>query len=79
MLSVDGRFQKMGIGGFAVNFAEDFLRLRGKKKVCICTTEDNIAAVKLYKKCGFDAAEKRELKNGDGVKRKGVIFEKVIL
>ena len=78
MLAVEPLFQKMGVGSFAVKFAEDFLRLYRKKSVCICTTEDNTAAQRLYKKCGYVVLEDHEYKNGDGVKRKGLVFEKII-
>ncbi|MBD5104386.1 MAG: GNAT family N-acetyltransferase, partial [Ruminococcaceae bacterium] len=79
MLAVEPVFQKMGVGSFAVKFAEDFLRLRQKNKACICTTEDNTAAQRLYKKCGYGILENRECETGDGVKRKGLVFEKIIL
>lgn len=78
MLAVEPGFRQMGIGVFAVKFAEDFLRLKGKNKACICTTEDNTAAVRLYEKCGYTVSENRELETGDGVKRKGMVFKKTI-
>lgn len=79
MLAVDPAFRKKGAGSFAVKFAENFLKLNGKKRVRICTTDDNKAAKGLYEKCGYIAAETRECKTGDGVKRKGVVFEKVLI
>lgn len=78
MLVVEPMFQGKGVGGFAVKFAEDFLRFKGKNRVSICTSKDNIAACRLYKKCGYAIAEDREFEAGDGVKRKGVVFEKNI-
>ncbi len=76
MLAVEPMLKRSGVGRFAVKFAEDFLRFKRKNKACICTSEDNAAACGLYKKCGYIIAEKRELKTGDGVKRKGFVFEK---
>lgn len=78
MLVVEPMFQGKGVGGFAVKFAEDFLRLRRKNRVCICTSEDNAAACGLYKKCGYTVVENRELEMGDGAMRKGFVFEKII-
>lgn len=76
MLAVDPMFHRTGAGSFAIKFAEDFLRLKGKNKVFICTTEDNISAQKLYKRCGYTVSERRMCETGDGIKRKGVVFEK---
>lgn len=78
MLAVDPMFQKNGVGRFAVKFAENFLKLNGKNKVCICTDNDNITARKLYEKCGYVAAESRRYETGDGVERNGLVFEKVL-
>lgn len=78
MLAVDPMFRKMGAGSFAVKFAENFLKLNGKNRVCICTTDDNKAAQRLYENRGYAAAKKHEFKTGDGVMRKGYIFQKVI-
>lgn len=58
MLAVEPRFQRRGVGRFAVKFAEDFLLGKGKRKIGIQTTSDNAPALSLYKKCGFAEAER---------------------
>lgn len=54
MLAVIPQFQRSGVGTFAVEFAENFLHSEGKKIVCVQTTSDNMPAVRLYEKCGFE-------------------------
>lgn len=53
MLAVEPAFQRKGVGIYAVSYAEDFLRSVGKRLVKIHTTSDNIAAGRLYEKCGY--------------------------
>lgn len=77
-LTVDPMFQRKSIGTFAVKFAEDYIRLRGKDAIRIMTTADNTAAKGLYKKCGYAVKENIVYETGDGVKREGVVFEKVM-
>ena len=54
MLAVIPQFQRSGVGTFAVEFAENFLHFKGKKILCVQTTPDNMPAVRLYEKCGFE-------------------------
>lgn len=58
MLAVEPCFQHKGIGTFAMKYAEGFLISKGKHKIKVQTTEDNAAALSLYKKCGFEETEK---------------------
>lgn len=58
MLAVDPKFQHMGVGKFAVLFAQERLRSMGKKQTFVQTTEDNLPAMSLYKKCGFEEKER---------------------
>lgn len=53
MLVVDTDFHRMGVGTYAVCFAEEYLKDRGKRKLGVQTTPDNTPAIRLYKKCGF--------------------------
>ncbi len=53
MLAVGSAYQHRGVGSFAMNFAEDFLKDKGFRKIGIHTTEDNVAARRLYGKCGY--------------------------
>ncbi|MGN1109362.1 MAG: GNAT family N-acetyltransferase [Oscillospiraceae bacterium] len=79
MLAVEPAFHHRGIGEYAVQYAEEFLRNIGKSVVCIHTTEDNIPAQRLYEKCGYVISESCKLTTGDGVKRIGYTFSKPIL
>lgn len=78
MLVVFDRFKGQGAGTYAVKFAEDYIRSKGKNKVGIHTTEDNIPAQNLYKKCSYNITECGECTTGDGVKRMGYTFEKTL-
>lgn len=78
MLAAEPKMQHQGIGTYAVKFAEDFIRSKGFSKVGIHTTEDNIPAQNLYKKCGYVITEHGECTTGDGVLRKGYTFMKVL-
>ena len=78
MLVISVKFQRQGIGTYAVKFAEEYIKSKGFKKVGIRTTEDNFAAKVLYKKCGYVITEYGDCTNGDGMTRKGCTFEKDI-
>lgn len=77
-LAVDPTLHRRGIGAFAVSFAEDFLKLQGKKTACIITTEDNIAAKGLYERCGYVIRENITYTTESGDTEKGFVFEKNI-
>ena len=53
MLFVAPQFHRQGIGEFAVKYAEGFAAKKGFRKLAIQTTNDNIPAQSLYKKCGY--------------------------
>lgn len=72
MLVVHEKFQRHGIGSFAVRFAEDFVRSKGFQTLGIHTTADNIAAQSCYQKLGYRIHEESECTTGDGVKRHGL-------
>ena len=74
MLVVSDQYKGQGVGKFSVRFAVDYLKSRGFTKIGIHTTEDNVPAQKLYKKCGFSVAEYGSCTTGDGKKRKGYTF-----
>ena len=78
MLAVDPPMQRKGVGKYAIEFSEQFFRSIGKKKVGIHTTDDNIPAQNLYKKCGYEITEYGECTTGDGMKRMGYTFVKNI-
>lgn len=62
MLVVSDKFKHQGIGKFAVDFSVDYLTRRGFKQIKLHTTIDNVAAIKLYKKCGFMITETKSNK-----------------
>lgn len=76
MLAVHEKYQRQGIGSFAVRFAEDFVRSKGFKMLGIHTTVDNIAAQNCYKKIGYHIHDEGECTTGDGVKRRGISFHR---
>ena len=78
MLAVDPPMQHKGVGKYAVEFSEQFFLSIGKKKVGIHTTDDNIPAQNLYKKCGYEIVEYGECTTGDGIHRMGYTFIKNI-
>lgn len=78
MLAVDPPMQHKGVGKYAIKFSEQFFRSIGKKKVGIHTTDDNISAQNLYKKCGYEVTEYGECTTGDGMQRMGYTFTKKI-
>lgn len=78
MLAVDPPMQHNGAGKYAIEFSEKYFRSIGKKKVGIHTTDDNIPAQNLYKKCGYETTEYGECTTGDGMKRMGYTFTKNI-
>lgn len=78
MLVVNGKMHRQGVGGYAVAYAENFIKDRGFNKIGIHTTEDNISAQNLYKKSGYKVTEYGDCTTADGVARKGYTFEKFL-
>jgi len=76
MLVVDDKYKRMGVGSFAVGFAEDFARGNKKTGVRIQTTADNVAATRCYLKCGYKIVREMKYVVGDGVMRDGYEFLK---
>lgn len=78
MLAVEPKYQHMGVGTFAVEFAENFLRDKGKKTVCVQTTSDNQLAIRLYNKCGFVETSRVKAICDDVEELSKIVFEKNI-
>nr|MDD6334906.1 GNAT family N-acetyltransferase [bacterium] len=78
MLVVSPDAQRMGVGTFAVDFAQKFAWSRGFQKLRMHTTQDNLPARGLYRSCGFDIIEYGHCTTADGVLRRRVTFEKWI-
>ena len=54
MLVVSRQYHRKGIGRYAIKFLEEFVSKKGFQKIGIHTTDDNIPAQNLYRKCGYD-------------------------
>lgn len=78
MLAVESKYQHKGVGAFAVEFAENFLRDKGKQTVCVQTTSDNLAAIRLYEKCGFVEVSKAKAVCADEAELIKIMFKKNI-
>lgn len=78
MLVVSDKHQRQGVGSYAIQFSEEFVKQKGFRKIGIHTTEDNIPAQNLYRKCGYAVTEYGEYTTGDGVRRMGCTFIKNI-
>ena len=76
MLVVSDKHHRQGIGSYAISVSEKFVKEKGFRKTGARTTEDNIPAQNLYRKCGYAVAEYGECTTGDGVKRMGYTFVK---
>ena len=75
MLAVEPSMQRSGFGTYAVQFAENYIRLKGLSKVGIHTTGDNIPAQNLYCKCGYTVTE---IKTGACAEQTVYTFEKQV-
>lgn len=53
MLFVAKEFQHQGIGTYALNYAEQYVREKGFSSIAIQTDIDNSAALNCYKKSGY--------------------------
>ncbi len=78
MLAVVPKFQKQGIGEYAVRYAEEYCMSYGKKKLFVKTTMDNAPAQKLYQKCGYTVCDKTVYATSDGIDRNGIVFQKAV-
>ncbi|MGN1136365.1 MAG: GNAT family N-acetyltransferase [Oscillospiraceae bacterium] len=76
MLAVTPEYQRKGLGTAAVSFFEEYISDRGFHSAGIHTTEDNSAAQKLYKKCGYEITERSESVTGNGSKMMSFTFLK---
>ncbi len=62
MLVVSDNFKHQGVGQSAIEFAIDYLKQRGYKQIKLQTTKDNLPAISLYTKLGFEQFENKESK-----------------
>ncbi len=78
MLAVAVKYQRQGVGQYAVSYAEQYCKSYGKNSLFIKTTTDNIPAQKLYQKCGYIVCDKIVYTTSDGTNRNGIVFSKKI-
>lgn len=74
MLVVSKKYQRIGIGSYAIRFAELFAKENGKTAVMIQTTTDNIPAQNCYEKQGYRVEKHMKYTVGDGIERDGILF-----
>ena len=78
MLVVDDEFKHKGVGRFAMQFSESYVKENSKSAICLQTTKDNVIATKFYLKCGYNIIREMIYKVDDGVDREGYEFKKNI-
>lgn len=79
MLVVDERHRRRGAGKFALEYAEDFIRSKGKNKICVNTTADNIPARNLYSGRGYRNVIQKAGTCPDGTAQIMCVFEKSLI
>lgn len=67
MLVVSDKYKHQGVGKFAVEYAFEYLYSKGFNQIGVQTTKDNVAAINLYKKCGFNIVELKKFKTDKSV------------
>lgn len=78
MLVVSDKYKHQGVGKFAVEYASEYLHSKGFNQIGVQTTKDNLAAINLYKKCGFNIVELKKFKTEDGTKINSYVMLKTL-
>lgn len=78
MLQVKPIYQHQGVGRYILSVVEDIAKEKGYKIIGIHTTEDNIAARKLYLSADYSVTEIGPCTTADGKERVGYTFQKEI-
>lgn len=78
MLVVSDKHHREGIGRYAIEFSEKFVKEKGFRKIGVHTTDDNIPAQNLYRKCGYTVTDCCECTTGDGIRHTRYTFVKEI-
>jgi len=78
MLVVSKRYQRMGVGRYALQFSEEYAIERKKSAVKILTTKDNTAAISLYLAQGYEIESSIRYTTGNGALHAGYRFCKKI-
>ncbi len=78
MLVVADKYKHKGVGKFAVEFTFEYLHSKGFNQIGVQTTKDNVAAINLYKKCGFNIVELKKFKTENGTKINSYIMLKTL-
>lgn len=78
MLVVSDKYKHQGVGKFAVEYAFEYLHSKGFNQIGVQTTKDNVAAINLYKKYGFNIVELKKFKTEYGTKTKAYVMMKTL-
>ena len=78
MLVVSDKYKRQGVGKFAVEYAFEYLHSKGFNQIGVQTTKDNIAAINLYKKCGFRIAERKKFRTEDDTNTDSYVMLKTL-
>ena len=78
MLVVSDKYKHQGVGKFAVEYAFEYLHSKGFNQIGVQTTKDNVAAINLYKKYGFNIVELKKFKTEDGTKTNSYVMLKTL-
>lgn len=78
MLVVSDKYKRQGVGKFAVEYAFEYLHSKGFNQIGVQTTKDNVAAINLYKKYGFNIVELKKFKTENGTKTKAYVMMKTL-
>lgn len=78
MLVASDKYKHQGVGKFAVEYAFEYLYSKGFNQIGVQTTKDNVAAINLYKKCGFNIVELKKFKTEDGTKVQAYVMMKTL-
>ncbi len=78
MLVVSDKYKHQGVGKFAVEYAFEYLHSKGFNQIGVQTTKDNVAAINLYKKYGFNIMELKKFKTEYGTKTKAYVMMKTL-
>lgn len=78
MLVVSDKYKHQGVGKFAVEFAFEYLHSKGFNQIGVQTTKDNVAAINLYKKYGFNIVELKKFKTEDGTNTNSYVMLKTL-
>ncbi len=78
MIQVKPMVHRQGVGRYILSAAESIAGKKGIQRIGIHTTEDNIAARRLYLSAGYEVTEIGPCTTADGMERVGYTYQKGI-